>query len=39
MMAMPASGTLALSGKKRPAEFKTLKGTNLYLVTYPREKR
>lgn len=27
-----------LSGKKRPAEFKTVKGTLLYLVTYSREK-
>jgi len=28
-----------LSGKKRPTEFKTLKDTKLYLVTYQREKR
>ena len=28
-----------LSGKKRPAEFKTLKDTKLYLVTYKREPR
>lgn len=26
-----------LSGKKRPEEFKTEKGTKLYLVTYKRE--
>ncbi len=28
-----------LSGKKRPAEFKTMKETKLYLVTYKREKK
>jgi uncharacterized protein (TIGR03067 family) len=28
-----------LSGKGRPAEFKTTEGTQLYLVTYKREKR
>lgn len=28
-----------LSGKKRPEEFKTEKGTKLYLVTYQREKK
>ena len=28
-----------LSGKSRPAEFKTEKGTQLFLVTYKREKR
>ena len=28
-----------LSGKNRPAEFKTEKGTQLFLVTYKREKR
>jgi uncharacterized protein (TIGR03067 family) len=27
-----------LSGKARPSEFKTAKDTNLYLVTYKREK-
>src|SRR6185295_14967378 len=27
-----------LSGKKRPEEFKTEKGTKLYLVTYKRDK-
>ena len=27
-----------LSGKKRPEEFRTEKGTKLYLVTYHREK-
>jgi uncharacterized protein (TIGR03067 family) len=27
-----------LSGKQRPAEFKTLAGTRLYLVTYQRRK-
>jgi uncharacterized protein (TIGR03067 family) len=27
-----------LSGKRRPAEFKTLAGTRLYLVTYHRAK-
>ena len=28
-----------LSGKSRPKEFKTEKGTKLYLVTYKREKK
>lgn len=28
-----------LSGQKRPEEFKTEKGTKLYLVTYQREKK
>jgi uncharacterized protein (TIGR03067 family) len=28
-----------LSGKQRPSEFKTEKGTKLYLVTYQREKK
>ncbi len=36
-----AGGTLRicydLSGKKRPAEFKTVPGTRLYLVTYTRK--
>lgn len=27
-----------LSGQKRPEEFKTVKGTKLYLVTYKRDK-
>ena len=27
-----------LSGQKRPTEFKTTKGTKLYLVTYTRDK-
>ena len=27
-----------LNEKKRPTEFKTKAGTNLYLVTYKREK-
>jgi uncharacterized protein (TIGR03067 family) len=27
-----------LSGKARPTEFKTTKGTKLFLVTYNREK-
>ncbi len=27
-----------LSGKKRPGEFKTAEGTQLYLVTYTRKK-
>lgn len=28
-----------LSGKERPTEFKTAEGTNLFLVTYVREKK
>jgi|SRR5579862_473030 len=28
-----------LSGKKRPTEFKTEKGTKLYMVTYKRERK
>jgi uncharacterized protein (TIGR03067 family) len=28
-----------LSGKKRPTEFRTTEGTQLFLVTYKREKR
>ena len=28
-----------LSGKSRPTEFKTKAGTQLFLVTYKREKR
>ena len=28
-----------LSGKSRPAQFKTTEGTQLFLVTYKREKR
>jgi uncharacterized protein (TIGR03067 family) len=28
-----------LSGAKRPAEFKTIAGTKLYLVTYSRSKQ
>jgi len=27
-----------LSGRKRPTEFKTRKDTELYLITYQREK-
>lgn len=28
-----------LSGKSRPTEFKTSEGTQLFLVTYKREKQ
>jgi len=28
-----------LTGKTRPAEFKTTEGSQLYLVTYRREKK